>query len=221
MLVTMDVETANKIISKYEPLVVLCIYNILFTNDICCGQMIECMQAMKKTPYYRHSFKRYLNEADKARRGYEKIVNSVIRTDLGEFFADCNDRFVEEVNKHVDMLYWQFKQVLDDNALAYSAELARFEVARTLCDYACLQFDSRLDELKEKDPMFKGFTMEYLRLSNVSRLLNLASANLGIRESVDMNTKRCIDAFDVLVRKLTDGRIIADAIKVKLIKNKN
>lgn len=61
----MNTETARKVINKHESIVVLCTYNILFTNDICCGQMIECMQAMKRTPYYRHSFKRYLNEADK------------------------------------------------------------------------------------------------------------------------------------------------------------
>lgn len=209
----MNTDTAKKVISKHENLVVLCTYNILFTNDICCGQMIECLQAMKRTPYYRHSLKKYLNEADKSRREYEKVVNSVIRPDLGEFFADCNDRFVEEVNKHVEMLYWQFKQVLDDKALVYSAELARFELARTLCDYACLQFDIRMNELKEKDPMFKGFTMEYLKLSNEKRLMNLASDNLKIGEMVDMNTERCTAAFDVLVRKLSDGGIIANAIK--------
>ena len=209
----MNIDTAKKVISKHESLVVLCTYNILFTNDICCGQMIECLQAMKRTPYYKHRFKRYLNDADKARRKYEKIVNSVIRPDLGELFADCNDRFVEEVNKHVEMLYWQFKQVLDDKALVYSAELARFELARTLCDYACLQFDIRMNELKEKDPMFKGFTMEYLKLSNEKRLMNLASDNLKIGEMVDMNTERCTATFDVLVRKLSDGGIIANAIK--------
>ena len=209
----MNTETARKVINKHESLVVLCTYNILFTNDICCGQMIECLQAMKRTPYYRHSLKKYLNEANKSRREYEKIVNSVIRPDLGEFFADCNDRFVEEVNKHVEMLYWQFKQALDDKALVYSAELARFELARTLCDYACLQFDIRMNELKEKDPMFKGFTMEYLKLSNEKRLMNLASDNLKITKMVDMNTERCTAAFDVLVRKLSDGGIIANAIK--------
>ena len=209
----MNTDTAKKVISKYENLVVLCTYNILFTNDICCGQMIECLQAMKRTPYYRHSFKKYLNEADKSRREYEKIVNSVIRPDLGEFFADCNDRFEEEVNKHVEMLYWQFKQALDDKALVYSAELARFELARTLCEYTCLLFDSRMDELKRKDPMFNGFTMEYLRLSNVARLMNLASDSLRISETVNMNTERCTAAFDVLVRKLSDGGIIANAIK--------
>lgn len=130
----MTTDTANQIISKYESLVVLCTYNILLTNDICCGQVIECLHAMKRTPYYKQAFKRYLNDADKARKEYERTVNSVIGSDRSEFFADCNDKYTEEVNKHVDMLYWQFKQALDDNGISHSAEIARFELARTLCD---------------------------------------------------------------------------------------
>ena len=122
----MTTDTANQIISKYESLVVLCTYNILLTNDICCGQVIECLHAMKRTPYYKQAFKRYLNDADKARKEYERTVNSVIGSDRSEFFANCNDKYTEEVNKHVDMLYWQFKQVLDDNGISHSAEIARF-----------------------------------------------------------------------------------------------
>ena len=140
----MTTDTANQIINKYESLVVLCTYNILLTNDICCGQVIECLHAMKRTPYYKQAFKRYLNDADKARKEYERTVNSVIGSDRSEFFANCNDKYTEEVNKHVDMLYWQFKQVLDDNGISHSAEIARFELARTLCDYACIQFDERI-----------------------------------------------------------------------------
>lgn len=102
----MTTDTANQIISKYESLVVLCTYNILLTNDICCGQVIECLHAMKRTPYYKQAFKRYLNDADKARKEYERTVNSVIGSDRSEFFANCNDKYTEEVNKHVDMLYW-------------------------------------------------------------------------------------------------------------------
>lgn len=110
----MTTDTATRIISKHESLVVLCTYNILFTNDICCWQIIECLQAMKRTPYYKHTFKKFLNDAEKARRAYEKTINSVIGADRGDFFADCNDRYLEKVNKHVEMLYWQFKQVLDN-----------------------------------------------------------------------------------------------------------
>lgn len=210
----MNTETAKRIISKHENLVVLCTYNILFTNDICCGQIIECLQAMKRTPYYKHTFKKFLNDAEKARREYEKIINSVIGDDRGDFFADCNDRYLEEVNKHVEMLYWQFKQVLDDmGGVEHSAELARFELARTLCEYACLQFDERIAALKKKDAGFKLFTLEYLRLTNVSRLMDMASDCLKIGKTVNMNTEKCTSAFDVLIRKLSDAENIANAIK--------
>lgn len=210
----MTTDAATKIISKYENLVVLCTYNILLTNDICCGQVIESLHAMKRTPYYRQAFKRYFNDADKARKEYERTVNSVIGSDRSEFFADCNDKYTKEVNKHVDMLYWQFKQVLDDNGVPHSAEIARFELARTLCDYACIQFDERIKELRKKDARFNGFTLEYLKLSNVARMMNLASNCLKIGKTVNMNTERCTAAFDVLVRKLSDADNIANAIKV-------
>lgn len=211
----MTTETAKNIISKYENLVVLCTYNILFTNDICCWQVIECLQAMKRTPYYKHTFKKFLNDAEKARRTYEKTINSVIGSDRGDFFAECNDKYMEEVNKHVETLYWQFKQVLDNTAggVYYSTELARFELARTLCEYACLQFDERIAELRKKDTGFNGFTLEYLRLTNVSRLMNAASECLKIGKTVNMNTEKCTAAFDVLIRKLSDAENIANAIK--------
>ncbi|WP_018667518.1 hypothetical protein [Bacteroides gallinarum] len=209
----MTTDTATRIISKYESLVVLCTYNILFTNDICCGQVIECLHAMKRTPYYRHAFKRYLNDADKARKEYERTVNRVIGTDRSGFFAECNDKYTEEVNKHVEMLYWQFKQVLDNNGIAHSAELARFELARTLCDYACIQFDIGVDELRKKDTRFKGFTLDYLKLANLARMMNLASDSLKISKTVNMNAERWA-AFNVLTSKLSDADNIANAIKV-------
>lgn len=209
----MNRQTATKIISKYESIVVLCTYNILFTNDIVCGWVTESLQAMKRTPHYRMLFRHYMNLADKARSKYEKTVNEVI-ADRSEFFVDCNDKYTEEVNKHVDMLYLQFKQVLDDNGIAHSAELARFDLARTLCDYACVQFDERIGELRKKDARFNGFTLDYLKLENVRRLMNLASDNLHIGKTVNMNTDRCKSAFYVLIRKLSDAENIANAIKV-------
>lgn len=54
--------------------------------------------------------------------------------------------------------------------------------------------------------------MEYLRLTNVSRLMDMASECLKIGKTVDMNTEKCTAAFDVLVRKLSDTENIANAI---------
>lgn len=148
----MNKETATQIISKHESLVVLCTYNILFTNDICCGQIIECIHAMKRTPHYKQAFKRYLNDADRARREYERTVNGIIGSDRSEFFAECNDKYVEEVNKHVDMLYWQFKQALDDNGISHSSELARFKLARSFANMPACNSMSVLRHSKIKMP---------------------------------------------------------------------
>lgn len=209
----MNKETAKEVISKYESMVVLCTYNILFTNDIACGQVIECIQAMKRTPHYRHLFKHFIVLAEKARLSYERTVNEVIGIDRGEFFADCNDKFTEEVDNNVEILYLQFKNELDNIGVPHSAGLARFELARTLCDYACVQFDERIEQLRKHDARFKGFSLEYLKLDNVCRLMNLASENLHIGQTVDMNTDSCKSAFDVLARKLSDAENIANAIK--------
>lgn len=82
-----------------------------------------------------------------------------------------------------------------------------------MCDYACVQFDERIGELRKKDSKFNGFMLDYLKLANVARLMNLASDNLKIGRTVNMNTERCTSAFEVLARKLSDADNIANAIK--------
>lgn len=36
------------------------------------------------------------------------------------------DTATKIISKHVDTLYWQFKQELDNNVIEHSSELARF-----------------------------------------------------------------------------------------------
>lgn len=55
--------------------------------------------------------------------------------------------------------------------------------------------------------------LDYLKLDNVARLMNLASDNLKIGRTVNMNTEHCTAAFEVLARKLSDADNIANAIK--------
>ena len=55
--------------------------------------------------------------------------------------------------------------------------------------------------------------LDYLKLANVARLMNLASDNLKIGRTVNMTTERCTAAFEVLARKLSDADNIANAIK--------
>lgn len=146
----MTTDTATRIISKHESLVVLCTYNILFTNDICCWQIIECLQAMKRTPYYKHTFKKFLNDAEKARRAYEKTINSVIGADRGDFSQIEMTGIWKRLTSTLKCSTGSSSRFLTIWGGEYSSELARFELARTLCEYACLQFDERIAALKRK-----------------------------------------------------------------------
>ena len=100
----MTKEQANRIISEHEVMVVGCTYNVLFTNDIVCGLVIDALEAVRKSPLYRQKTKQEVNQVEREKTKYEKLVNSVIG-DRISFFADANDSFLEDVQKHVEVLY--------------------------------------------------------------------------------------------------------------------
>lgn len=207
----MNIEQANQIVSKHEPLVVVCTYNILFINDICCGQVIEALEALKYTPHFRQKVKQLAGMVKKARHDYEYKLNGII-SDKSGFFADANDRFLEEVQHDVEVFYYALKQEMDNLNTQYSSQLARLELARTLCECACLQYDRRMEEMYRKDPRFKGFYMDYLRLTNLSRLMNELIDHIHVGHTINLNTPQCSEAFEALVRRWNNIGHITSAI---------
>ncbi len=207
----MTIDQANQIVSKYEPMVVPCTYNILFTNDIVCGEIIDAFSRLEKSPLFRQRTKQLARQAVLAQKSYERLVNEII-SDRCTFFADANETFAEEVNRHVQILYWSIKREMDKHNVEHSDVLSKLETARTLCDFACKQFDKRLEELRGKDPRFRSFHLSYLRLTNLLRLLDELMRTFRIPPAVDLNTPECLAAIDVLARKLLDGELIAKAI---------
>lgn len=207
----MTQDQATQIVSKYEPLVVLATYNILFTNDIVCANVIDSIAGLKKTSLYRQRIKQLAGKADDARKDYEKLVNEII-SDRCAFFADANDVFSERINKHIQILYYCIKREFDKYKIPQSDIIAKLETARTLCDFSCQQFDKRLEELREKDHRFRGFHLDYLRLTNLLRLMNELIQAFRLPCTVDLNTPECLTAIDVLAQKLVNGDLIAKAI---------
>lgn len=207
----MTKDQAKDLVKQNETIVVLFTYNILFTNDIVCSMLIESMDELKKSPLYRRETKMLANKADNARRNYERIVNEVIG-DKSAFFADSNDTFCEELNRHVQVLFYCIKREFDKANIEHSDLIAKLETTRTLCEFSCQQFDQRMKELMNRDRRFSGFTLEYLRLTNVQRFLDSLIRTFKVPVSVNLNTTDCLAAIDVLGKKLINGDIIAKAI---------
>lgn len=207
----MTKEEANNIIAENEAMVIGCTYNVLFTNDIVIGLTIEAVESIRKSPLYRFDTKRKVNIVEKDRLKYERMINEVIGN-TSSFFADANDIFLEDIQKHVDILYYSIKREFDKVNLSFSDIIARMELARTLCEFSCLQLDKREEELQEKDKRFKKFGIDYLRLTNLLRSLSETMKTLNVPCMVNLNTEECTKAINILSVKLADANTIAKAI---------
>lgn len=207
----MTKEEANNIIAENEAMVIGCTYNVLFTNDIVIGLTIEAVESIRKSPLYRFDTKRKVNIVEKDRLKYERMINEVIGN-TSSFFADANDIFLEDIQKYVDILYYSIKREFDKVNLSFSDIIARMELARTLCEFSCLQLDKREEELQEKDKRFKKFGIDYLRLTNLLRSLSETMKTLNVPCTVNLNTEECTKEINILSVKLADANTIAKAI---------
>ena len=115
-----QIEFMNRLIDKHAPAVIGCTYNILFTNDIAITTVMEAVEAVRKSDRYRHETKRITNVIDRLRGKYEKMLFEVIG-DRSGFFADANEAFLEDVQKHVDILYYSIKGVFACAASVFCA----------------------------------------------------------------------------------------------------
>ena len=210
----MTKEKYTEVINKHENIVVASTYNILFTNDIVCSLLIESLELLKKTDCFKCKTKQIAKQLDNERKRYEKVINQVIGSDKGEFFADANDKFIDNVSKDINTLLYSIKQEMDKNHLDNTQVISKLELCRTLCELSCIQHEMRMNDLIKTDSAFRLFDLSYLKLTNMSRLLEELFLTLPIK-TVDLNTKQCKLALNIVSTKLSDVNIIANAIKTE------
>lgn len=209
----MTTEEAANIVSRHEPLVVVCTYNILFTNDIVMGLIIESTEMTKKTPIYRQKTKQLILALEKGRKDYEKIINEIIG-DKDEFFADANECFSFDVMPHLDTLYYSIKNEFDKARVPYSSVISKLEQARTMAGFSCAQYDKRMEELKKTDVQLGRFALQYLRISNISRVLDEIMRSIHVECTVQLDNTPAAKALDIVSMRLANIDSIAKAIVV-------
>lgn len=204
-----DVDNA---IAKNESMVVAATYNVLFTNDIVIGKVVELVYKLKHSLYYKREIKREVNNVDLAKKKYERIISEIISDKLS-FFADANEIFINELNHHIDVLFYQIKSIFDSHNISNSDLYALLELTRTLCEFSCLQLDKRLEELVKVDVIFQKLSIDYLRLTELLFRLNRLFDLMKPKCSIDLNTNECKLAIEIIAKKLSDCEIISKAIK--------
>lgn len=199
-------------LNKNIEVIVSVVYNILLTNDICCGKIIEAVDEIKKSKYYSFKMKEHVNKLDKERRRYEKYMNSIIK-DLGWYFADLNDNFMDTVANDIDILYFSMKKVFDREKYEDSSMLAKVELARSLCEFSCCQYDNRIQELKSIDRALVYVPIDYLRLTNMYYLIRKVMSEFKHVKNISEGIEECQAALNVVMRKMGDFDEIVNTLK--------
>lgn len=201
----------DSIVKDTEGYVVTCTYNVLFTNDIAIGEVMEAIYRLKRSPLYKQRTKQAANQVDKMQKEYEDKVFR-ISSDISGFYADANETFTEEVRNDIEILYYSIKRVFDKVRLEHSDILARLELARTLTELSCINLDKREQEMTACDKRLRKYSLIYLRQTKLRDAMNRLMSTFPIPSDTDVDTEECRMALNALGNRLTDGRIIAKAI---------
>lgn len=204
-------EKIKDMAQKNNNALVIGTYNILFTNDIASTAVLDAMEMLKKSKYYRHKIKKLAGDIKNERLRYEKFMRMIVGNKI-DFFAEANDRFLETVSEPLTVLHYSIKSEFDKVKGVDSELFAYLEKARVLCDFSVAQYDLRMQEMCELDYRLRRYNLVYLRLTRLAFLMNTLMEQFTFDQFIEVNTKTCQDAMRVLARKLANAKTILDTI---------
>lgn len=73
-----------------ENITLTAVYNILFTNDVVCGLMVDFISQLKKLPYHRFNVKQQAKRIESEMQKYEKHITEIVGKRIF-FMADANE----------------------------------------------------------------------------------------------------------------------------------
>ena len=213
------------------------VYNILFTNDVVCGLVVDFISQLKKSPYYRFNVKQQAKRIENEMQKYEKRIAEISGKRIF-FMADANEVIAEELQPDLLKMEYSIKSEFDKHKLNDSAKsefdkhklndsaksefdkhklndsalLAKMELTRCMCELSCLSLDKRIEEVTPYNQDVKRLT--YLRLTALfSYVDGLSNILYQSKEYINLNeSSNCKMAMQIIQRKLTDCNIISRAI---------
>lgn len=209
--------TMNDTESRISPLTatnvaLAAVCNILFTNDVVCGLVVDFIGKLKESAHYRFNVKKQAGRIEREMRKYEKLVAEIAGKKIF-FIADANEVIAEELQPDLLKMEYSIKSEFDRHKLKDSSLLAKMELTRCMAELSCLSLDKRIEEVA---PYYKNVVkLTYLRLTTLFKLIDrLSDALYQGKEYIDLNqSPNCRLAMQIIQRKLTDCNIISRAIR--------
>lgn len=206
----------DRALERHTDVIMMTIYNLLYTGDVVSGYLHDAVCAFKKTKHYRHDKKQLINAVEKERLKYERDIFRVVG-DKAEFFADSADKFIEHsgIESAISILYIAIKQTLDDAGIEDSDIFAKMETSRALLDVCTQQHRWRITDLRKLDPDLSRLRMDYLSMENADKTMNRLMDSFSFGCDINMNVPRVQQALDAVTRRLADCESIKNSITDK------
>ena len=198
-------------VANRNPKLLTCTFAILHANEFCIELFLDAKSMIMKTSLYRYGVKKYINEAEKHRRTYERNLNGSITYQNSEFLADSNDKMDKELSRLEMVFYYQIKQELDRQNVEYSAEIAKLEECHILLSASLIAHDEALDEIFKTG--IGNINREYLRLTAMKVAVRNAMSKLSHGKTIDLDTTVITTAYNNLIGTLFSARIINKTIE--------
>lgn len=186
-------------------------YNILITNELALSYITSAISYIKESPKYRQRIKQETKRLETITQKFEEMMREIYGPRTG-FLSDVAQFIEDECKVNIQQIetamYEGFKNINHSRPLT----MATIEIARTLCELAVVNHKYRIKEMIER-----GVTdtnqLNYLKMSDMlkstTRLAELyfEGGNINLNKSLI-----CKTALRMIERKLTDAKLIAQAI---------
>lgn len=190
-------------------ILVQCMYNILFLNDIVCGAVVDMVCEIKDTQYYRQEIKREVQKIDRERKRYEGTMHSIVKA-YEQDYADMNESYTELLDSDLKILWISIKDYLDKSKRGDSTLMSHIYYTTILSKLSCEVFDNRRDFCFRAGALGEG-SMDYLRLTVLATCCKRLADMMGYSDG-NHPCDRVQQALDVLINKLADGERVKKAI---------
>lgn len=190
-------------------ILVQCMYNILFLNDIVCGAVVDMLGQLKHSDVYHHEIKREAEKVNRERRRYESMMHDIVKAYEADY-ADMNDAYTESLSQDLMILRIAIKDYLDKDGREDSDLISHIYYTCMLSRLSCEVFDNRRDFAFRAGALGED-SMDYLRLTNLTQCCKRLADKVGYSD----NNRPCDKiqlALDVLINKLADGERVKKAI---------
>lgn len=192
-------------------------YMTIFASDWTTSLALEAVEAVKKTPLYRHMVKHWCKELDKERKRYQnmmaKITGEVKETgEVEETYLNLCQDFEDDMREQRDELIAAVTEAFE--GFKYAEVYAKIEMVRVMAKMSC-QINEELSRAVLKATRGR-IDLGYMRQTDISnKAYQLAMAAM---EHINVNlndSPRVRSALEQVERKLFEGEVVKRASEIK------